>query len=100
MEESLAGHRQASATARRHGIPNGLLFRWRKAYREGRLGGAAEAARFVPAVLRPEERPEAVAPAGDGRLEIVLANGVRVLVAGAVDMAALERVLDVLERWR
>ena len=37
VEESLRGHRQASSTARRHGISNSLLFRWRKAYREGRL---------------------------------------------------------------
>ena len=39
VEESLCGPRQASATARRHGISNQLLFAWRKAYREGRLGG-------------------------------------------------------------
>ncbi|WP_245273260.1 transposase [Mesorhizobium sp. L2C084A000] len=30
--------RQASATARRHGISTPLLFAWRKAHREGRLG--------------------------------------------------------------
>ncbi|HEY2756950.1 MAG TPA: transposase, partial [Pseudolabrys sp.] len=38
VEESLSGPRLASVTARRHGISNQLLFFWRKAYREGRLG--------------------------------------------------------------
>ena len=42
VEESLAGNRQASLTARRHGIPHSLLFRWRKAYQEGRLGESDE----------------------------------------------------------
>ena len=37
VEESLAGRCQASATARRRDISNPLLFKWRKAYREGRL---------------------------------------------------------------
>jgi transposase len=37
VEASLSGPRQASATARRHDISNSLLFKWRKAYREGRL---------------------------------------------------------------
>jgi transposase len=31
VEESLSGPRLASATARRHGISNQLLFSWRKA---------------------------------------------------------------------
>lgn len=100
VEESLAGHRQASATARRYDIPNGLLFRWRKAYREGRLGGVAEAARFVSAVVHPEGTPLAAAPAGGGRMEIVLADGVRVIVTGTVDAAALGLVLAVLEHRR
>ena len=50
VEESFSGPRLVSATARRHGISNQLLFAWRKAYREGRLG---EAAGFVPAMIAP-----------------------------------------------
>ena len=37
VEESFSAPRLASATARRHGISNQLLFAWRKVY-EGRLG--------------------------------------------------------------
>ena len=97
VEESLAGYRQASATARRHGISNALLFRWRRDYREGRLGGEAEAA-FVPAVVVADR---AGAPAGavgsGGRMEIVARGGRQVIVGPDVDAAALARVLAVLE---
>lgn len=97
VEESLLGHRQASRTARRHGIPNSLLFRWRKAYREGRLatGGAA----FVPAMVVADRPTEVTASAGDGdgRMEIVVCGDRRVIVGRDVDPAALARVLEVLE---
>src|SRR5664279_6590010 len=69
VEESFSGPRLASATARRHGISNQLLFSWRKAYREGRLGDVAG---FVPAVIVPEQ-PEKGAGTGCRRLEIVMA---------------------------
>jgi transposase len=52
LEESYSRPRHASATARRYGISNQLLFAWRKAYREGRLGEEPLNA-FVPAVLVP-----------------------------------------------
>ena len=53
VEESFSGPRLASSTARRYGIFSTLLFAWRKAFREGRLGGVAAAA-FVPAIIVPE----------------------------------------------
>ena len=99
VEESLAGPRRVSATARRHGISRSRLTEWRRAYREGRLAGAAEPA-FVPVRVR-DEAPPAAASEGDavtGRIEIVLAGGRRVVVDTDVDAAALARVVDVLER--
>jgi transposase len=94
VEESFAGPRRVSATARRHGISRSLLTYWRKAYRAGRLtepglGG------FIPAVMVDE--PARSAPA-TSRLEIVTRNGYRVVIAGAVDEAALARILAVLAR--
>ena len=97
VEESLSGHRQASATARRHDIPNSLLFKWRKAYREGRLGDAAPAPSFVPAVLVGAETASEDASSCTGRMEIVLSGGRRVVVGADVDAAALGRVLAVLD---
>ena len=98
VEESLSGQRRASATARRHDITNSLLFKWRKAYREDGLGGAAVAV-FVPAVVVASEGEVegAPSPAG-GRMEIVGADGRRIDVGADVDAAALGRVLDVLAR--
>lgn len=104
VEESLTGHRQASATARRHDIPTSLLFRWRRGYREGRLGGSDEVRGFVPAVVMPDvPRPEEVPSVAPGRMapgcmEIIAHGGRRVVVDAGVDAAALARVLDVLER--
>lgn len=85
VEESLCGARQASATARRHGIAASLLFKWRKAYRAGELGDGG-AATFMPAVVVPEgavSSPPTPSPGrgrevAGGRMEIVAASGRRV----------------------
>lgn len=104
VEESLSAPRMGSATARRHGIAVPLLFAWRKAYREGRLGN--EAASFYP--VRVDEDG---AHAGDGRVppeppdggvarpvEIVLRNGRRMIVRSDIAPFALGRLLDVVDR--
>jgi transposase len=93
VEESFSGPRLASATARRHGISNQLLFGWRKAYREGRLG---DVARFVPAMIMPEQAEKGAGPGGS-RIEIVSANGRRVIVDCDVDVETLLRIMRGLE---
>jgi transposase len=99
VEESLWGHRQASSTARRHDISNSLLFRWRKAYREGRLTAEDAPCSFVPALVMADAGSESAPTAQTaGRMEIVAQGGRRVLVGADVDATALARVLEVLER--
>ena len=49
VAESYRGPKQVSATARRHGITRFQLNSWRKAHREGRLGGGSWEG-FVPAL--------------------------------------------------
>jgi transposase len=96
VEESLSAPRSASATARRHGISNQLLFAWRKAYREGRLGGEPGPG-FVPARIvsdPPEPEP------GCRPIEIVSPTGWRVRVNRNCDEAALVRVVRLLEGLR
>ena len=93
VEESFSGRRLASATARRHGISNQLLFSWRKAYRAGRLGMAPG---FVPAMIVPEP-PEKGSGSSCGRIEIVRTNGRRVLVDRDVEVEVLLRILRGLE---
>jgi transposase len=93
VEESLSGPRLASATARRHGISNQLLFSWRKAYRAGGFGAPPG---FVPAMIVPEP-PAKGTGSGHGRIEIVSTNGWRVMVDRDVEVEVLLRILRGLE---
>jgi transposase len=94
VAESFAGPRLVSVTARRHGVSRSLLFSWRKAYRAGRLGAASG---FVAAIVAPES-PKENARAEPCRIEIVSANGRRVIVDGPVNVEALLRIVAGLER--
>jgi transposase len=98
VQESLARPRLASATARQHGISRQLLLNWRKAWREGRLGKEA-AAGFAPAIVTPEfvtvgERSESE----ESRIEVVTANGRRIIVGAGINIAALVRIVRGLEQ--
>ena len=102
VEESYRGHRQVSATARRHDMSRSLLFRWRKAFREGRLGMSPDEPSLVPAIITRDDDPDDDDDGGSstpvGRMEIVIERGGRVIVDADVDAGALARVLEVLER--
>lgn len=99
VEESYSGRRLGSATARKYGITRSQLNEWRDAARAGRFGPASSAG-FVPAVIVPEIAA-ATGPLmadGNGRIEIVMANGRRVIVDRDVDVEALLRIVQALER--
>ena len=103
VEESLLGHRQASATARRHGVSRSLLTIWRRQYRAGELGIETPPS-FIPVAVSPKA-PAAVPVTGqeaprdtpDVQLEIVLGNGRRLLVPSSVAPEVLARLLPALE---
>ena len=92
-----------SVEARRHDVNANLVFSWRRHYRElARVVGG-----FVPVVVSSTEGaepakllppPPEAEPSASGRIEIALADGLRVTVDRDVDAAALSRVLGVLER--
>ena len=89
----------AAATARRHGVSRQLLLSWRKAWREGRLGGEAAETGFAPAIVTVE--PAAARERGgskDRRVEIVTANGRRIIFEASVDAAVLLRIVRGLEQ--
>ncbi|MFG1352263.1 transposase [Xanthobacter autotrophicus] len=93
VEESYSGRRLGSATARKYGITRTQLTS--DAARAGRFGPASRAG-FVPAVIVPEVAA-ATGPLmadGSGRIEIVMANGRRVLVDRDGDVEALIRVVQ------
>lgn len=106
VAESLSASRQVTVTAQRHGITRFQLNSWRKAAREGRLGnGSSEG--FVPALVVPErtvpgEDSAQIAPTesrtpNSSRMEVVSANGRRVVVDQTVDVKALLRIIRGLE---
>jgi transposase len=96
VEESLQGHRQVSATARRHDISPSLLFSWRKA-----LGADCsrdeEVVGFAPALIRLQEAPRPSEAGPVRQMEIVTLTGRRILVGVEVDGLAPTRVVAVLE---
>jgi transposase len=96
VEESHRGHRQVSATARRHGICRSLLTVWRRQYRNGELANASGPA-FVRVQMTCEMDTSPRQPAPDVQLEIVLRNGRRLLVPSSVAPDALARLLPILE---
>ena len=96
VEESFQGHRQVSATARRHDISPSLLFSWRKAFGEVR-GRHDEVIGFAPAMIVPDEEASPGEATSGGRMEIVTTTGRRIIVGSDVDAGALARVVAVLE---
>ena len=96
VEESHWGHRQVSATARRHGISRSLLTVWRRQFLNGELANASAPA-FVPVQMTSEMDTSPRQPAPDVQLEILLRNGRRLLVSSSVDPDALARLLPILE---
>ena len=88
VTESLSGSRLVSSTARRYGISRSLLTTWRRQFRvQPQPGG--EAGSFVPAVVLSE---------GAANAPPALSRGRRIIVDAGVDVSALARVLDLLER--
>jgi len=100
VEESFVGHRQASATARRHGISRSLLTTWRRQFRNGELG-AMRTPMFTPVAVAAtpptsaSEPPPASSPVDS--VEIVLVNGRRLVVPVDMDPQALARLLPVID---
>lgn len=101
VAESASAPRQVSATAQRYGLSPAQLFAWRRLAREGRLGTGVEAVRFAQAIISCEpatRRPPLCPAAGQGRVEIVLGDGIRVIVDQEVDAGAVARLIGALER--
>jgi transposase len=100
VEEGFSGDgRQVSATALKHDVSRSQLYRWRQLLREGRLGGVRVEG-FVPAVIRPEAPRVENSGASRGRMEVVSANGRRIIVDRDVDVDALLRLMRGLETLR
>jgi transposase len=104
LAQSVAPGSSVMLVCRMHGISSGQLYTWRRQFRTGELTG------FAPVTLAPPV--EQLAPAfpsadpvptlreadraADGMIEVALPSGVKLRITGAVDEAALRRVLSAL----
>jgi transposase len=124
LNETFAPDASVAAVARRHGMNSNVLFRWRKQFREGRLGGKTVPAagfvpvhvaddagdvRLLPALREPggenvktagaaEPAPASAGSKIPGLIEIETAGGVKLRLSGRVDDRALRRVLAAIRR--
>jgi transposase len=99
VAETLEPGASVSIVARRHDVNANMLFTWRRQIGASTLHPAGAAVTFVPAAITTEAAPTVpTEPLVAGRMEIVLADGDRVIVGKDVDAAALTRVVKVLSR--
>ena len=94
--ESMSGPRLVSETARRHGISRTLLLTWR------RLMASEVPDGFVPAIVVPEAGMATPLPRErrGARVEIVLVDGRRLIVEGAINVEVILRLARGLEAPR
>ena len=93
--ETLVPGANVSAVARRHGVAQSLLYRWRK----DATGSVQPASTFVPVAIA-APAPAVVAPpkpACTGSIEVVLANGRLLRIGADLDTVALVRIIAALE---
>jgi transposase len=96
VAETLEPGASVSIVARRHDLNANMLFTWRRQIGTSALLPAGDAVTFVPAAITTEAAPTVSAVVG--RMEIVLADGDRIIAGKDVDAAALARVVKVLSR--
>ena len=97
VEESLQEGASIAEVARRHEVNANLLFTWRRKMGVGPSEQNASMA-ILPVTIAPEPAPEGRCPDAAGQMEIVLAEGERIIVWADVETAALSRILKALSR--
>jgi transposase len=97
VDESLADGASIAEIARRHDLNANQLFTWRRQFGV-EPAEANELAPILPVTISPELAAEDSGPGSNGQMEIVLAEGERIIVWSDVETAALTRVLKALAR--
>ncbi len=97
VDESLEEGASIAEIARRHDLNTNQLFTWRRQF--GVVPTAPqEHAPILPVTITPDAATEYSAPGSTGQMEIVLAEGDRIIVWADVEAAALSRVVKTLRR--
>jgi transposase len=97
VDESLEDGASIAEVARRHDVNTNQLFTWRRQFGV-ELAAPQELAPILPVTITPDATAEYSAPGSTGQMEIVLAEGDRIIVWADVETAALSRVLKALRR--
>ena len=97
VDESLEDGASLAEVARRHDLNANQLFTWRRQFGV-EATGPRDIAPILPVTIALETAAEEPDPGSSGQIEIVLADGDRILVWSDVETAALMRVLKALSR--
>ncbi len=97
VDESLTEGASIAEVARRHDLNANQLFTWRRQFGV-EPAGPKDLAPILPVTIAPETTAEDSGSAPNAQMEIVLAEGDRIIVWADVETAALTRVLKALGR--
>jgi transposase len=97
VDESLEDGASLAEVARGHDLNANQLFTWRRQFGI-EAAEPKELAPILPVTIALETAAEETDPGPSGQIEIVLADGDRILVWSDVETAALTRVLKALSR--
>ena len=97
VDESLEDGASIAEVARRHDLNTNQLFTWRRQFGVEQPA-PQDLAPILPVTITPDTAGAGSDARSSGQMEIVLAEGDRVLVWADVETAALSRVLKALRR--
>jgi len=97
VDESLEEAASIAEVARRHDINANQLFTWRRQFGVERAE-PKDIAQILPVTIAADTSGEESDPGSSGQMEILLAEGDRIIVWADVETAALTRVLKALSR--
>ena len=97
VDESLEEGASIAEVARRHDVNANQLFTWRRQF-EVDSAAPKDLAPILPVTIAPDTTAEDSDPGSSGQMEIVLAEGDRIIVWADVETAALTRVLKAVSR--
>ena len=97
VDESLEDGASIAEVARRHDLNTNQLFTWRRQFGVEPTA-PKELAPILPVTIAPDTVADNSTPGPTGQMEIVLAEGDRILVWADVETAALLRVVKALRR--
>ena len=95
VDESLKEGASIALVARRHDLNANQLFTWRRQFGVGGFEPKSLAP-ILPVTMAPATVAEDPHPRSGGQMEIVLAQGDRIIVGADVETVALARVLKAL----